>query len=230
VELRSRLTCSLWAVRAGLVFAAVLAAATVCAAGAVLESPAREISADIISRDPRGAGSATVAHLYAGHGKVRIEPSDMPDDFFLINPESSSTTLLIRPSRHQFMSARQSSVLTQVFIPVDVFDPCKQWRTAVEDARAGAGIERWRCERLKPLAFRTAGAGEPADERVLDPKLQFPVKIIAADGSSLTLENIRLMLVPAELFAVPGDYRRFEPRAVVERIKQSDVWAAPPAQ
>jgi hypothetical protein len=58
--------------------------------------------------------------------------------------------------------------------------------------------------------------------------LQFPVKVISADGSSLTLQHIQVAPQSAELFVVPRDYQAFDPRALVERIKQSDVWAAPP--
>jgi hypothetical protein len=207
---------------AGLVFVTAMAAAA-------SESPRRAFTADVVSRDSHGATPRTIAHLFAAPGKVRIEPGDMPDDFLLIDQEASST-LLVRPQRELFMNARQSSPLTQVFVPIGMADPCKQWRVAVVDALDGKGVEHWRCEKLQALAFRTFSADGPLDERLLDARLQFPVKLISADGSSLTLENIQFTSLQASLFTVPRDYRRFDPRAVVERIKQSDVWAAPPTQ
>ena len=201
------------------------------------ESPTREFTADIVSRDSHGAVS-TVARLYAAHGKVRIETAELPGDFFLIDHEATST-LLIRPARRIYMNARQSTPLTQIFVPVDATDTCRQWRRALDDAAGKPVSERWRCDALqtssvdgrKVREFSTsaADAAATADRRFVDQQLQFPLKVSAADGSSLTLEHIRLAAQPGELFTVPQEFRWFDPRAVVERIKHSDVWAEPPA-
>jgi hypothetical protein len=205
-------------------------------AAAALESPSREFTADIISRDSSGAAMATVARLYAARGKVRIEPVELPGGFFLIDHEAPST-LLVRPAQRVYMNARQSSPLTQIFVPVDIAEPCRQWRSAVEDAGAGKRTDRWRCEMhakidmegRKTLEFRTISANDTEDRRFIDVQLKFPLRVIAADGASLTLENIRVSLQQADLFALPSDYRLFDPRAVVERVKHSDVWVQPAA-
>jgi hypothetical protein len=76
--------------------------------------------------------------------------------------------------------------------------------------------------------FRTVAAFHEADQRIIDAKLQFPVKVISADGSSLRLEHIQVAPQSAELFVVPRGYQTFDPQALVKRIKQSDVWAGPP--
>jgi hypothetical protein len=199
-----------------------------------LNSPARELSADIVGRHGDGADATTVARLYAAHGKVRIEPVELAGSFLLIDHEAAST-LLVRPGQRVYMKARQSSVLTEIFVPIDIADPCGQWRSAVEDAGGGKGAGDWRCERYakvnmhgrKAFEFHTASAGNTGDKRFIDVQLQFPLKAIAADGSSLTLENIHVSVQQAELFTLPRDYRLFDPRAVVERIKHSDVWAEP---
>jgi hypothetical protein len=211
----------------------VLIAVTAVAARA-LESPARDFTADIISRDSSGAAMATVARLYAAHGKVRIEPVELAGGFFLIDSEAPAT-LLVRPAQRVYMNARQSSPLTQIFVPVDIADPCRQWRSAVENAGAGKGAEHWRCEmhakvemgERNTLEFRTALAADSGDKRFIDVQLHFPLKVIATDGSSLTLEKIRVTPQQADLFTLPGDYGLFDPRAVVERIKHSDVWVEP---
>jgi hypothetical protein len=203
-------------------------------AARALQSPAREFTADIVSRDSSGAAMATVARLYAARGKVRIEPIELAGGFFLIDHEAPST-LLVRPGQRVYMNARQSSPLTQIFVPVDIADPCRQWRSAVEDAGTGKGAEHWHCEmhakvdmdKRNTLEFRTASAADRGDKRFIDVQLQFPVKVIAPDGSSLALENICVAQQRAALFTLPGDYRLFDPRAVVERIKHSDVWVAP---
>jgi hypothetical protein len=200
-----------------------------------LESPANEFSADIVSRDAHGGSAATVARLYASGGKVRIEAADAPDGFFLIDHDAASA-LWVRPGHRIYMHARQSSPLTQVFVPVDAANPCPQWRSAFLDALDGKGADQWHCEPLQPAVraaaeaaeFRIATLDQSVDRRIIDPNLQFPVKVISADGSSLTLQHIQVAPQSAELFVVPRDYRAFDPRALVERIKQSDVWAAPP--
>jgi hypothetical protein len=193
-----------------------------------LESPSNEFSADIVSRDGHGQSAATVARLYASRGKVRIEAADAPDGFFLIDHDAASA-LWVRPGHRIYMNARQSSPLTQLFVPVDAANPCPQWRTAALDALDGkGGVDHWRCESLQPAEFRIVAADQSVDQRIIDPELQFPVKVISADGSSLTLEHIHPAPQSAELFVVPRDYQAFDPRALVERIKRSDVWAAPP--
>jgi hypothetical protein len=201
-----------------------------------LESPTREFAADIVSRDSSGDAPVTVARLYAARGKVRIEAGDLPDGFFLIDHDAPSA-LLVRPGQRVYMNARQSSPLTQIFVPVDATDPCRQWRLALDDAGAGTGAEHWRCDVPENPAkdarntreFRIVSADQTAQQRFIDSQLQFPVKVISADGSSLTLEHILVAPQPAGLFTVPSDYHAFDPRALVERIKHSDVWAAPPA-
>ena len=192
-----------------------------------LESPANEFSADIVSRDGHGQSAATVARLYASRGKVRIEAADAPDGFFLIDHDAASA-LWVRPGHRIYMNARQSSPLTQVFVPVDAANPCPQWRSAFVDALDGKGVDHWRCESLQQAIFRIITVDQSVDQRIIDAKLQFPVKVISADGSSMTLEHIHLAPQSAELFVVPRGYQAFDPRALVERIKRSDVWAAPP--
>lgn len=192
-----------------------------------LESPANEFSADVVSRDSHGRSAATVAHLYASPGKVRIEAADAPDGFFLIDHDAASA-LWVRPGHRIYMDARQASPLTQVFVPVDAANPCPQWRSAFVNALDGKGVDHWRCESLQQAGFRVVTVDRSVDQRIIDAKLQFPVKVISADGSSLTLEHIHLAPQSAQLFVVPRGYQVFDPRALVERIKRSDVWAAPP--
>jgi hypothetical protein len=48
------------------------------------------------------------------------------------------------------------------------------------------------------------------------------------DGTSFTLENIRVAAQSPELFAIPSSYRKLDPRALIERMKHSDVWVEAP--
>jgi hypothetical protein len=208
---------------------AVLSALTGFAAFG-LDSPAQDFAADVVRRDSHGGSAVTVARLFAAHGKVRIEAIDVPDGFFLIDYASSA--LLVRPGQRVFMNARQSSRLTQIFVPIDGADPCPQWRAALEDADAGTRAEHWVCRRLGDSVFGVAAdaratEGTAVEQRFINQRLRFPVEILDADGVSLTLEHIQLAPQSAALFSVPPEYHLLDPRALVERIKHSDVWAGP---
>jgi hypothetical protein len=61
----------------------------------------------------------------------------------------------------------------------------------------------------------------------IDPRLKWPVRLIMADGTVVDLKNIREQPQPASLFEIPPGYRKFDPKALLERIKQSDVWVDP---
>jgi hypothetical protein len=61
----------------------------------------------------------------------------------------------------------------------------------------------------------------------VDPDLEFPIKLRAADGTTIALEHIRLKAQPASLFAMPPGYRKSDPQALIDRIKHSDVWVGP---
>jgi hypothetical protein len=63
--------------------------------------------------------------------------------------------------------------------------------------------------------------------RWIDPVLEFPVKLLAADGTTIALEHIRIEAQPASLFDLPTGFRKLDPRALIERIKHSDAWVDP---
>jgi hypothetical protein len=198
-------------------------------------SPVHEFSADIVSRDGAGLVVGTSARLYVANRKVRIETLEASGDFFLIDGDAG-TALFVRPAPRIFMDAKQSSRLTQIFVPVDSNDPCRQWRTAAMNAGAPNADGDWRCARTDAaigdgrgtLEYRVVSPDQQSSQRWIDPDLEFPVKLRAADGTTIALEHIRIEAQPATLFALPPGYRKFDPQALIERIKHSDVWVDPP--
>jgi hypothetical protein len=190
-------------------------------------------SAEIISRTDAGATPAPPARLYVSAPRVRIETPQAPDGYFLVD---AAAALFVRPAQQAYMDARQSSPLTQIFIVVDPADPCPEWQAAAENAAAAGVAGAWHCERIPRdaadapgiVGFRVVTPDHASSERWVDTRLAFTVRVRAADGSMLTLEHVRPGVQPAQLFAVPSDYQRFDPQALIERIKHSDVWAAPP--
>ena len=86
----------------------------------------------------------------------------------------------------------------------------------------------WHCERIARSAdelpdligYRVVTSDHASSERWVDTHLAFPVRVLA--------EHVRPGVQPTELFALPPGYQHFDPQALIERIKHSDVWAAPP--
>ena len=212
-----------------------LALALTGAAAPAEPASAREFSADIASRDAAGTAIGTGARLSAANGKVRIETPESPAGFFLIDSQAGNA-LFVRPAQRLYMDSKQSTPLTQIFVPVDPKDPCPQWRAAAIQAGATDAGGQWRCERIHTanvggrgtIEYRvTSPQGQPS-RRWVDPDLGFPVKLQAADGTTVSLENIRIETQPAGLFAVPPDFQKFDPQALINKIKHSDVWVEPP--
>jgi hypothetical protein len=194
-------------------------------------APAREFSADIVTRDAAGSTVGTAAKLYVANGKVRIETPEAPAGFFLIDGDAG-TALFVQPTQRVFMDAKQSTRLTQIFVPFDS-DPCRQWRAAAESAGRLSAAGDWRCGRTDAagvgrrgsIEYRVVTPDHESSQLWIDPDLEFPVRQRAADGTTIVLEHIRIGTQSASLFAVPLGSRKFDPQALIDRIKHSDVWA-----
>lgn len=211
-----------------------LAAIAVLLALALLDSPAPapEFSADIV-----GTAPGAPARLYVAGDKARIETPEAAGGFFLVDG-GANAAYFVKPAQRVFMAARQSSRLTRIFVPLDPADPCRQWRAMAETAGAAAAGEAWRCERLdretidgrETIRYRLEGPGQPPLEAWVAPVLRLVVRLVASDGSALTLRHVAEAPQPAGLFVIPADYRLFDPARLIERIKQSDVWVEPTAK
>ena len=195
---------------------------------------ASEFSADIVSRDAAGTAVGAVAKLYVRNHMVRIETPEASAGFLLINGDAG-TAQFVRPAQQLFMEAKQSSPLTQIFVPVDTNEPCPQWRAAASNAGAASAAGEWRCERIedeiiggrRAVQFRVSSPVSPSSRRWIDSDLQFPVKLLASDGTTTALEHILVEAQPANRFAIPAGFRNFDPRVLIERIKHSDAWVDP---
>jgi len=191
-----------------------------------------QFSADIVFRDPSGMETQGRARLYAANGTLPIETAEAADGYFLIDSEVSSA-IFVRPSLRKIMDAKQSSRLTRIFVSTGAADACRRWQSAEVNAGVPAGAVQWHCEQLESqptqdvgiIEYRVQSAGQLPSERWVARDLNVPVKIRSTDGATISLEGIRLQAQPPELFIVPQDYRKLDPRAVIERIKHSDVWA-----
>jgi hypothetical protein len=201
-----------------------------CGAGA---ARAQQFSADLVIIPREGAMAAPAGRLRVFGNKVRLETPELADGFFLIDG-TGPTALFVRPAKQVFMDAGQSSRLTRMFVPVDPNDPCRQWQ-AMAKLAGSADRGDWRCERTgeetiggqSAIAYRAVPA--PGRELVgwIDATRKFPLRIKAEDGAIIATENIRDEPQPAQLFEITSGFRKFDPQALIQRIKQSDVWVAP---
>jgi hypothetical protein len=203
-----------------------------CLAGflACSDAPAQaqQFSADLVSTHD---GVVSVGKLRVLNGKVRIETPDFADGFF-VSDGASRVSYFARPNAQIFMDARQSSWLVQMFVPVDPDDPCRQWAVMAGIAGADDQNGKWQCERTgqemidgrNAIRYRIIS---PAGREMLgwiDPDLKFPLKIQREDGTTANVENILQGPQATPLFEIPAGFRKFSPEALIQRIKQSDVW------
>jgi hypothetical protein len=214
--------------------AAALFAGAGLAASSAVAAQAQPFSADIVTR--HDDVSSPAGRLSVLDGRVRIETTQHPDGFFLIDTEKPSA-YFVRPGAGLYMEARQSSPLTRLFVPVDPDAPCRQWQAMAHLAGVASEGE-WHCERTgeetidghSTVAFRAVfGTGEVFFGWI-DREHRFPLQIRSEDGALFTLEQIKDQSQPASSFEVPAGYRKFSPEALIERIKQSDVWVAKPGE
>ncbi len=206
---------------------------------------AQQFSADLVRTAGAGA-AASFGRLRVFNDKVRIETPDFPGGFFLTDG-ANRTAYFARPGQRVFMDARQSSRLTQLFVPVDPSAPCPQWQDMAKLADATGPSETWRNEPWRNEAWRCERVGEelvggrgvvgframssPGGDILgwIDPNLKFPLRIRMQDGTTIALENIHEEPQPEHLFEIPPGFQKFDPQALIKRIKQSDVWVdAPP--
>jgi hypothetical protein len=189
---------------------------------------AQQFSAEIV----REGGGATVpaGKLRVLDGRVRIETPQFADGFFLADAAKRSA-YFVRPGARVYMDARQSSRLTRLFVSVDPDEPCRQWQAM---ARVAGVVDEgdWRCERngeeaidgRNTTVFRAVSGSGQGYAGWIDRERKFPLRIKTDDGTVLTVEHIKDEPQSASSFELPSNARKFNPQALIERIKQSDVW------
>jgi hypothetical protein len=195
---------------------------------------AQQFSADLVMVGHDGEAPMPAGRLSVSGDKVRLETPELADGFFLIDGATPSA-YFVRPEARIFMQARQSSRLTRVFVPVDPADPCRQWQAMAKLAGIAEQGD-WHCERAgeetigtrNTVRYRAVSGSGREFSGWIDPARKFPLRIKTEDGAVVTAENIRDEAQPAELFEMPVGLSRFDPRALIEKIKQSDVWVEGP--
>ncbi|WP_245321220.1 hypothetical protein [Bradyrhizobium sp. NAS96.2] len=211
--------------------AACLFAVAILAA-APIEATAQQFSADLVARKDDTA--TVMGTLRVSGGKARIETTALPDGFFLLDA-ARPAAYFVRPAAHVYMNAMQSSPLTQLFVPVDPDDPCRQWQ-AMAQLSAPVDLSTWHCQHDGQEAiagrsteiYRIAGPSGLSFTGWIERARSFPVQIKTVDGTVISADHIRDEPQPAQSFEIPAGLRKFDPQALIRRIQQSDVWVEPP--
>ena len=203
---------------------------TVVFATQLLAAQTPDFSAEIVTHDASGAVIEAAARLYVSRGKVRIDPPGSAADYFLVDTKSTNA-LFVRPAQHIYMDARQSSRLTQLFLPSDPNRPCDLWQIAAKHAGTQGVQDKWSCERVsagRNVGYIVGSTPENSTQRWIDPELSFPVKVRTADGTTLELQHIKREPQPADLFVVPPGYQKTAPRTPNRRMKPGGgLWVTP---
>jgi hypothetical protein len=200
-----------------------------------LPARAQEFSADLISMGGNGPSKAGLGKIHVENNKVRIESPDVPDGFFLVDSGARSAYFVKAPQK-VFMDSMQTSLLTQILVPVDPDNPCQQWQMMAVVAGAADRGGQWLCERMggdtldghRVTVFRATTPRNRPSSVWIDPQLKFVLKIQTDDGTTVELRNIQKGPQAARLFELPSTYGKFDPKQLIERIKQSDVWVERP--
>lgn len=186
-----------------------------------------DLNADGTPHQPGDGGRLSVSGP-----KVRIDRADASGTRFLVDIDQK-TAYAVAPMQRLYMDAKQSSILTELMVPVDPANPCAQWQAMAQVAGDTDG--QWHCE----VAGSEDLDGHPTTKVAMtsprgvkrigwiDVRLKFPLKIEASDGEVIALRDIVEAPQPAHLFEIAGSFRKYDPAQLIARIKQSDVWVEP---
>jgi hypothetical protein len=219
-----------------------LATVRVCAFGIAgvllacsLPAAAQQFSADIASANANAPSTGRLGKIHVENDKVRIETPDLPDSFFLVDG-AEHVAYFVRPAPRIFMESKQTSQLTQILVPLDPTDPCRQWQRMAVVAGAADQGGRWLCERVgedridgrSVTVYRATSPTNRYSTAWIDPRLRFALRLQTEDGMTFDLRNIQEGPQRKSLFEIPSNYRKFDPAQLIERIKKSDVWVERP--
>jgi hypothetical protein len=189
----------------------------------------KDFDADLV-RSQQGSAPVPAGRLFVSASRARIDVSELPDGYFIIDGAGPSATF-VKPGSATFMDARGSSRLTQWFVPVDPANPCSQWQAMARMA-GKPDHDAWHCEQdeettiggRRVIGYRAMAGSERQFLAWVDPALAFPVRIELGDGTAFAVDSVRERPQAPNLTQIPSGFRKFDPQLLIERIKQSDVW------
>jgi hypothetical protein len=207
----------------------LLALGTWFAASPVLAQGSKDFDA-VLLRSEQGAAPVPNGRLSVSTSRARLDVKELPDGYFIIDGTAPSA-IFVKPAAGVYMAARRSSRLTQWFVPVDPTNPCPQWQAMARIA-GEPDHGAWHCERAgettigghHAIGYRVMAASGQQFLGWVDPALAFPLRIELGDGTMFAVDGVTERPQAPAFTQIPSDFRKFDPLALIERIKQSDVW------
>lgn len=205
-------------------------------ATAAERAAAQDFSAHLVDLDASGQPGAygNGGELHVSGDRVRFDREQASGSRFLVDVDRG-ISYVIAPQQRLYMDAKQSSPVTQIFVPVDPEAPCVRWQQMAVVAGAAKEGQAWRCERVgeeslsgrATIKYAMTSPKGAIGFGWIDPALKFLVKFAAADGSVMELRNIAEESQPEALFTVPAEFRKYDFSQLIERVKRSDGWVEP---
>jgi hypothetical protein len=193
---------------------------------------AQQFSAELSRTD--AAGQTSKGLLLVAGDNIRIEAPDLQSGFFLVRTDAR-TVYFVQPDRQVFMDARQSSILTELLVPVDPDAPCPKWQEMAQISGSTAGGAAWQCNRVAAethdgraiLKYDMTSPRGRHYSSWIDPRLRYVVRIESYDGSTTELKNVQEAPQQDSAFTMPAGLRKFDPVRLMDIVKHSDVWVDP---
>ncbi len=143
--------------------------------------------------------------------KARIEAPDLQSGFFLVRTDAK-TVYFVQPDRQVFMDARQSSVLTELLVPVDPDAPCPKWQEMAQISGSAAAVRRGnaiaspsrRTMAMPSVKYDMTSPRGKHYSSWIDPQLRYVVRIESYDGSTTELKNVQEAPQPDSAFDDAG--------------------------
>jgi hypothetical protein len=177
-----------------------------------------EFSGEIVNTNQEGGEKQ--AKIYSAKDKIRIEPEDaksneMGKGAVIINLATQTSTVLMA-QQHMYMEMpwqmanRQNRTEWNFFRTGDVENACSDWLQLPQNKggtchKVGHDTVNGR----STIKYEGTNAKGESGTVWVDPKLRFPVKWAAKNGSG-ELRNIQEGSQPASLFEVPSGYTKFD--------------------
>lgn len=206
------------------------------------QASAREIaraphafSADLVVTKAGDQARSQRGRVYVLQDKVRIETPEFAGNFFIVDGEREAAWY-VRPRQWIFMDAKQSSLLTRVFVAVEPSDPCREWQVMESVAGVEDTAGEWRCDRVgrdtvdgrAALKYSVMSRQNRRSYRWIDPEHRFPIRLETEDGTVVAVQHIVDAPQPVTLFAIPAVYKKFDPLQLIQQLMDSDVMVKPP--
>ncbi len=208
------------------------AAALAALLGTCATASAQQFSAELSRRDTHGQilkGRVSVAG-----DKVRIDQPNLPIGYFIVRRDAGAV-YFVKPDQQVFVDSKQSSILTELLVPVDPAAPCAQWQAMAVISGSADGGKAWRCDRIgdamrngrATVHYSMTSPGGVHYAGWIDPKLKFLVRIEAESGTTLDLEDVREAPQPGTAFDMPAGFTKFDPQVLIDQMKHSDTYVDP---